>query len=142
MMKTKMPILAALATVAAIGVSGCGSSSSDAAAQTHPSMSPSMKSSGTSTSMSPSKPTEMGNMLMVSIQDFMYMGPMTAKPGEMVMVTNNDSETHTLTSDQSGLFTVSIQPGGTATFAAPDKSGTYSYHCNFHSNMHGTLVVK
>lgn len=48
------------------------------------------------------------------------------------------------TSDQSGLFDVTVNAsGGTATFTAPpSKPGTYPYHCTFHSDMHGTLVVK
>jgi plastocyanin len=28
------------------------------------------------------------------------------------------------------------------TFTAPNKPGTYPFHCTYHSNMHGVLVVK
>ena len=142
-MKTKLPLLVALAAVAVIGMSGCGSSSDAATTPPRTSASDSMTPMSPGSSMSPSKPPAMGNMAMISIKSFMYMGAMTAKPGEMVMVTNNDGETHTLTSDQSGLFAVTVQAGGgTATFTAPTKPGSYAYHCDFHSNMHGTLVVK
>ena len=44
----------------------------------------------------------MGDMAMVDIEDFMYQGAMSVKPGQMVMVTNDDSEAHTLTSDDTG----------------------------------------
>lgn len=29
-----------------------------------------------------------------------------------------------------------------ATLSAPTRPGTFAYHCTFHTNMHGTLVVK
>ena len=80
-------------------------------------------------------------MAMVDITDFMYKGAMTVKPGQMVMVTNDDSEAHTLTSDDTGIFAVTVQPGGSAMFDAPTKAGSYAYHCDFHANMHGSLVV-
>jgi len=33
-------------------------------------------------------------------------------------------------------------PGGsTQTFTAPSKAGSYKFHCNIHSSMHGTLTV-
>ena len=28
------------------------------------------------------------------------------------------------------------------TFTAPAAPGSYKFHCAYHSNMHGTLVVK
>jgi plastocyanin len=37
---------------------------------------------------------------------------------------------------------VTVGPGDSATFTAPNKPGNYKFHCTFHSNMHGTLVVK
>jgi plastocyanin len=40
------------------------------------------------------------------------------------------------------LFDVSVDAGGTAKVTAPTKPGSYPHHCTFHSNMHGTLVVK
>jgi plastocyanin len=29
-----------------------------------------------------------------------------------------------------------------ATIIAPMKPGSYAFHCTYHSNMHGMLVVK
>ncbi|GAC1595508.1 MAG: hypothetical protein NVS3B21_18580 [Acidimicrobiales bacterium] len=57
-------------------------------------------------------------------------------------VTNRDPVAHTVTSDTSGQFNVNVQPGATATFTAPKSPGTYKFHCIYHGNMHGTLVVK
>lgn len=58
------------------------------------------------------------------------------------MVKNDDSVNHTVTADSGSAFDVTVNASSTATFTAPTKPGTYAYHCTFHSNMHGTLVVK
>jgi plastocyanin len=60
--------------------------------------------------------------------------------GSTVMVQNNSNATHTVTSDDSGKFNVSIDAGKTATFTAP-AAGTYKFHCNIHNFMKGTLTV-
>jgi plastocyanin len=60
--------------------------------------------------------------------------------GSTVTWTNEDSVPHTVTSD-SGVFDSSgIEPGKSfsRTF---DTAGTFSYHCNFHTQMHGTVIV-
>jgi plastocyanin len=62
--------------------------------------------------------------------------------GSTVTVMNMDSESHSVSADGAGGFDVTVQPGKSATFTAPDKPGSYPYHCTFHSDMHGTLVVR
>ena len=62
------------------------------------------------------------------------------KAGSTVTVTNNDSVTHTVTSDDGKSFNVTVSGNKTATFTAP-AAGTYKFHCNIHSQMHGTLTV-
>lgn len=74
------------------------------------------------------------------IKNFEFSGPGMVKPGAKVMVMNEDSEAHTVTSD-SGKFDVKIDPGTSATFTAPKMAGSYPYHCSFHSQMHGSLKV-
>jgi plastocyanin len=70
--------------------------------------------------------------------------PMTASvaPGSTVSVTNKDSVTHTLTATGGQFNTGNIGPGQTKTFTAPSKAGTYSYICNIHQYMMGTIVVR
>lgn len=77
----------------------------------------------------------------ISIKDFKYQGAQTVSPGATIAVTNADIEAHTITADQSSAFDAVI-PAGAGEFTAPTKPGTYTYHCNFHGNMKGTLVVK
>ncbi len=137
-----------MTTVAVLGLAGCGSSDDSSADQsstpnhsstsmpmTSPSTSSTTKSTGTKSDAG------MGDMVMIDIKDFMYKGGMSVQPGQMVMVTNDDSEAHTLTSDDAGMFAVTVQPGATQMFDAPTKPGSYAYHCDFHANMHGTLTV-
>jgi plastocyanin len=54
---------------------------------------------------------------------------------------NMDGEAHTVTSD-TGAFDVKAPASATVTFKAPMTPGRYPFHCTYHSNMHGTLVVK
>jgi plastocyanin len=82
------------------------------------------------------------SMPMITIKNFTFSSPSTVTPGASVMVTNQDNEAHTLTADTPGAFNIKIDPGKSATFTAPTKPGNYPYHCNFHSNMHGTLTVR
>ena len=55
---------------------------------------------------------------------------------------NMDAAAHTVTADEGSAFDVQVNGGGTATFTAPTKPGSYAYHCTYHPGMHGTLVVK
>jgi plastocyanin len=69
---------------------------------------------------------------------------LTVAPGATVTVHNADSTTHTLTDKANPkLFTTGdISPGGTKTFKAPSKAGSYPYICLIHQYMAGTLVVR
>ncbi len=78
----------------------------------------------------------------ISIQNYAYQGPASVAPGAMITVTNMDSAAHTVTSDEGSVFDVVVKPAQSVTFKAPTAPGTYKYHCTYHGNMHGTLVVK
>ncbi|WP_230209346.1 cupredoxin domain-containing protein [Nostocoides sp. HKS02] len=55
---------------------------------------------------------------------------------------NMDGENHTVTADSGNAFDAKATAGTTVTFVAPAKAGTYPFHCAYHANMHGVLVVK
>ncbi len=80
----------------------------------------------------------------ITIMNFAFSPQsITVKPGQTVTIVNNDSVTHTFTSDDGTSFnTNSIEPGATATITAPSASGTYGFHCNIHKSMTGTLIVQ
>jgi plastocyanin len=77
----------------------------------------------------------------ITIKGFRYVVPASVAPGAMVTVTNGDSENHTLTADTTGGFDVKAAAGAPVTFAAPSKPGSYHFHCTYHANMHGVLIV-
>jgi plastocyanin len=79
----------------------------------------------------------------ITISNFMF-SPMSATvaPGATVMVTNKDSVAHTLTATKGQFDTGDIEAGQSKTFTAPMKPGTYSYICNIHQYMMGTIVVR
>ena len=126
-------------------LAGCGGSGSSATATDgasvslsgSPSMSMSM-SAGSSMSMS-AKPAGSAT---ITIHDFAFDGGSSVAAGSTVTVTNQDSETHSVTSDDASGFDVTVPAGGSRTFTAPSAAGTYPYHCLFHSDMHGTLRVR
>ena len=80
--------------------------------------------------------------MVITITNFAYQGPDSVSPGSTVTVKNEDSQAHTVTSDQAGLFDAVVPGGGNVVFTAPTTAGSYAYHCTYHSKMHGTLVVK
>ncbi len=85
--------------------------------------------------------TQQGSGPVISIQEFVYDEPESVTPGAEVTVTNEDSAAHTVTADD-GAFDVTVDGDATATFTAPSKPGEYTYVCDFHPDMTGTLVVQ
>lgn len=127
---TRQPIrsfgrLAALIVLACVAlvVAGCGGSGSGGATP----------SSGAA---APAQNT-------IVITNFMFM-PMTltVSPGATVTVKNEDTATHTVTASDKSFDSGDVSPGGTKTFTAPAKAGSYSYICTIHNYMQGTLTVK
>ena len=54
---------------------------------------------------------------------------------------NMDGENHTVTADSGNAFDVKATAGSIVTFTAPKTPGRYPFHCAYHANMHGVLVV-
>ncbi len=78
----------------------------------------------------------------VIIQHLQFIpAQITVSPGTTVVWTNQENNIpHTVTSD-SGLWdsgTLQPRQSFSHTFSTP---GTFSYHCNIHPFMHGTIVV-
>jgi len=72
----------------------------------------------------------------------MFMGTMRVARGATITVKNIDSDPHTLTELHGKFDTGEIASnGGSATFTAPSTAGSYSFYCQYHSEMTGTLVV-
>jgi plastocyanin len=78
----------------------------------------------------------------LTIKDFAFApSPLEAAPGATITVSNSDSTAHTVTADDKGFDTGSVDGGSTKTFTAPSAPGTYAFHCNIHSTMKGSIRV-
>lgn len=100
-------------------------------------------SSGHSSSSGSSNQASGANTIV--IKNFAFVpSTLTVAPGATVTVRNQDSAVHTVTSSgsQKRFDTGDIAAGATATFTAPSTPGSYSYICQIHQFMHGTLVVR
>lgn len=79
----------------------------------------------------------------VTIKNFAFNNAqITVKKGTAVTWENNDSVAHTVTEtdNQKGPDSGNLDPGKSYAFTF-DTVGTYKYHCNYHSNMTGTVTV-
>lgn len=123
--KATMTTAAVSAALTVLLLTGCSGNS--------PAASPGDTSQGSNSSDSSS--------VAIVIQNFEFKGPISVSPGATVSVTNLDSQDHSVTSDD-GAFDVVVHANKKATFTAPAGKGSYQYHCSFHPNMRGTLVVK
>jgi plastocyanin len=79
----------------------------------------------------------------IRIADFLYEpDPVTVKAGVKIAVTNADSAPHTLTEKSSSPAfdsgTIRGKASGSVTFSKP---GTFTYFCQFHATMKGTVTV-
>ncbi len=77
----------------------------------------------------------------ITIKNFSFdQKSITVKKGDTVVWTNNDSASHTVTGDNSGPSSSTVNTGGTYSFTFNDI-GTFGYHCSFHPSMKATVVV-
>jgi plastocyanin len=67
--------------------------------------------------------------------------PVEVKVGETVTWVNVDSGRHTVTSKDDGVFDSGMIGKGQSFSFTFDKAGEYSYYCEPHPNMVGTVVV-
>jgi plastocyanin len=66
---------------------------------------------------------------------------LTVKVGTTITWTNNDSMTHTVTSDNGVFDSGNLAPGQTFSYTF-NNAGTFTYHCVIHTYMKGTIIVQ
>jgi plastocyanin len=77
----------------------------------------------------------------VSIQDFFFEpDQLTVAPGTTVTWVNDGQTPHTSTADDGTWDSGTLQPGESFSFTF-DEPGTYSYLCEIHPEMTGTVNV-
>ena len=67
--------------------------------------------------------------------------PLTVAVGTTISWLNDDSITHTSNADANQWSSGNIPPGGRFNFTFP-SAGRFTYHCQIHPNMVGTIVVQ
>ena len=79
----------------------------------------------------------------VSLQNFAFLpASITVKAGTKVTWTNQDDVNHSVINDMSGTGPASSLFGRDATYSYTfTTAGTYTYHCQPHPYMHGTVIV-
>ena len=77
----------------------------------------------------------------VEIKDHAFHpAAITVPVGSMVTWVNDDSDAHTVTSDDGQTFNHGLGGGEKFSFTFA-KAGTYPYHCSLHPMMKGTVTV-
>jgi plastocyanin len=68
--------------------------------------------------------------------------PITAKVGDVITWTNNDSVPHRFALDDGSCeMNGNITDGGGTKSLVFTTAGTYPFHCAIHSSMHGTITI-
>lgn len=134
-------LVGAVALIAAC--SSGGSTPSPAAAPAQPSVATSAVATSAAATSAVASSAASGGPVTLTIAGFAYdPTPLRVRAGQMVSVRNSDDAEHTVTADAGSTFkSGDVAHAMTVTFRAPDKPGTYAYHCDYHASMHGTLVV-
>jgi plastocyanin len=139
------PLLAAALVVLSLGLVACGSSGSDSSsseAETAPAGQESGSAEATESTESESAPSgEAQKSEKVQIVEFSYEpDPVVVQAGGKVIWQNEDTAPHTATADDGSFDTGTIEKGklGSATFK---EAGTFTYFCEVHPTMHGTVEV-
>lgn len=143
------PLLIAALVALSLGLAACGSGGSDstsAEAETAPPASEetteSTESTGEESTESEPAPSGVASKSeKVDIVEFTYQpDPVVVQVGGKVIWQNQDTAPHTATADDGSFDTGVIEKGkiGSETFK---KAGTYTYFCEIHPTMHGTVEV-
>jgi plastocyanin len=136
------PLLTAALVALSLGLAACGSGGSDSSsteAETAPAGQESGTAEATESENAPSG--EASKSEKVQIVEFTYEpDPVVVQAGGKVIWQNEDTAPHTATADDGSFDTGTIDKGkiGSATFKEP---GTFTYFCEIHPTMHGTVEV-
>jgi plastocyanin len=126
----------------AFAFAACGGGSDDTSTETEPAAGSTTESTGAeSTESAPAPSGEAEGSEKVQIVEFTYEpDPVVVRVGGKVIWQNEDTVPHTATADDGSFDTGRIEHGKlkSETFKQP---GTYTYFCEVHPTMHGTVEV-
>lgn len=66
---------------------------------------------------------------------------LTLKVGDAVAFRNEDNVAHTFTADDGQWNSRTVEPGKVYAYTLP-QPGTYTFHCEIHPRMKGTITVQ
>ncbi len=79
----------------------------------------------------------------VNIKNFAFDPPaLTVKAGTQVTWVNNDTVSHTVTSDSGSLLNSGTLAPGQSFSITLNTAGSASYHCKFHPMMKGSVIIE
>jgi len=104
---------------------------------------PSANKTLTSNNPSSTPETTSSNSKTIDIVGFAFSpATMTVNKGDTIVWTNKDTMAHTVTSDSGNeLASGNLVKGQTYTHTF-NTIGSFDYHCNIHTSMKGTIIVK
>jgi plastocyanin len=144
------PLLLAALVALSLGLAACGGSGSDSSsgaesavteAETGAEEATEEAEDATETESEPAPSGEASKSEKVDIVEFTYQpDPVVVQVGGKVIWQNQDTAPHTATADDGSFDTGTIEKGkiGSETFK---EAGTFTYFCEIHPTMHGTVEV-
>jgi plastocyanin len=138
------PLLIAALVALSLGLAACGDGGSDSTsteAETTPPASEESSGEAGSTESEPAPSGEASKSEKVDIVEFTYQpDPVVVQVDGKVTWQNQDTAPHTATADDGSFDTGTIEKGklGSATFK---EAGTFTYFCEIHPTMKGTVEV-
>jgi plastocyanin len=138
------PLFIAALVALSLGLAACGGGGSGSTSSGAESTTATSEESTTETEATESEPAPSGaasKSEKVDIVEFTYQpDPVVVKVGGKVIWQNQDTAPHTATADDGSFDTGVIEKGklGSETFK---QAGTYTYFCEIHPTMHGTVEV-
>lgn len=137
------PLFLAALVALSLGLVACGDGGSDSTseAETTPPASEETSEETEATESEPAPSGEASKSEKVDIVEFTYQpDPVVVQIGGKVTWQNQDTAPHTATADDGNWDTGTIEKGklGSATFKEP---GTFTYFCEIHPTMKGTVEV-
>jgi plastocyanin len=138
-MSSKPLLLAALVALS-LGLVACGGGGSDSSEPVS-SVAEEAEEAGEEAESESAPSGEAAKSEKVQIVEFSYEpDPVVVQVGGKVIWQNEDAAPHTATADDGSFDTGTIEKGkiGSATFK---EAGTFTYFCEIHPTMHGTVEV-
>jgi plastocyanin len=140
-MKTKA-LLVPVMVLTAFALASCGGGDDTTVTETEPAATaPNPEDESSPAETKPAPTGKLERSVKVEIVDFAYdPDPVQVETGGKVIWQNMDAAPHTATADDGSFDTGTLEEGKikSETFK---KAGTYTYFCEIHPTMHGTVEV-